>query len=211
MPQPLRFGDCTFYRLTRVASHANGLVEPVLSRVHGSHMDARLCGNLACDAPRDCDCRVDLTVLRDLEGLLGPASLEAPDRTGNSLEILNIERIRYYREARNGRSLCVSDAYRSNLSYLWDRTPLRERPAEFRPHRRQQLSRVRGRTPRPDAPGERGSREVCGRRPTVACDNKNCHEARCAAWTLDVEPWVASWRGFDIARTAEVPKPHHTA
>lgn len=68
-------------------------------------------------AAHDCDRRVDLTVLRDLEGLLGPASLEAPDRTGNPPGILNIERIRDYREARNGRSLCVSDSYRTNLGY----------------------------------------------------------------------------------------------
>lgn len=47
-------------------------------------------------AALDCDRPVNLTVLRDLEVLFGPASLEAPDpdRTGNPLGILNIERIR---------------------------------------------------------------------------------------------------------------------
>ena len=70
-------------------------------------------------AAYDCDLQVDLTVLRDLEVLFGLASFEAPDpdRTGNPLGILNIERIRDYREARNGRSLCVSDSYRTNLGY----------------------------------------------------------------------------------------------
>lgn len=67
----------------------------------------------------DCDRCVDPTVLCDLEVLFDPASLEAPDpdRTGNPLGILNIECIRDYREARNGRSLCVSDTYHTNLGY----------------------------------------------------------------------------------------------
>ena len=75
-------------------------------------------------AALDCDRPVNLTVLRDLEVLFGPASLEAPDldRTGNPLRILNIERIRDYREAHKGRPLSVSDAYRTNLSYGPDPT-----------------------------------------------------------------------------------------
>lgn len=68
-----------------------------------------------------CDCgrRVDPEVLRDLEVLFGLASLEAPDpdRTGNPLGILNIERIRDYRDAHKGRPLSVSDAYLENRGY----------------------------------------------------------------------------------------------
>ena len=101
-----------------MASHANDLVTQALSHDHGPHVVARLCGNLACDAPRDCDCRGDLTVLRDLDVLFGLVSLEAlaPDRTENLLGIFNIERIRDYREALGGRLLCVSDPYQTNLS-----------------------------------------------------------------------------------------------
>lgn len=70
-------------------------------------------------AALDCDRPVNLTVLRDLEVLFGLASLEAPDpdRTGNPLGILNIERIRDYREAHKGRPLCVSESYRQNRGY----------------------------------------------------------------------------------------------
>lgn len=70
-------------------------------------------------AALDCDRRGDLEVLRDLEVLFGLASLEAPDpnRTGNPLGILNIERIRDYREAHKGRPLCVSESYIQNLGY----------------------------------------------------------------------------------------------
>ena len=67
----------------------------------------------------DCDRPVNLEVLRDLEVLFGLASLEAPDpdRTGNPLGILNIERIRDYREVHKGRPLCVSKSYIQNLGY----------------------------------------------------------------------------------------------
>lgn len=70
-------------------------------------------------AALDCGRRVDLEALRDLEVLFGLASLEAPDsdRTGNPLGILNIERIRDYRDARNGQPFCVPDTFRTNLGY----------------------------------------------------------------------------------------------
>ena len=70
-------------------------------------------------AALDCGRRVDLEALRDLEVLFGLASLEAPDpdRTGNPLGILNIERIRDYRDAHKGRPLSVSDAYLENRGY----------------------------------------------------------------------------------------------
>lgn len=70
-------------------------------------------------AALDCGRRVNPEVLRDLEVLFGLASLEAsdPDRTGNPLGILNIERIRDYREAHKGRPLCVSESYRQNRGY----------------------------------------------------------------------------------------------
>lgn len=75
-------------------------------------------------AALDCDRPVNLTVLRDLEVLFGPASLEVPDpdRAGTPLGILNIKRIRDYREAHKGRPLSVSDPYRTNLSYGPDPT-----------------------------------------------------------------------------------------
>lgn len=70
-------------------------------------------------AALDCGRRVDPEALRDLEVLFGLASLEAPDpdRTGNPLGILNIERIRDYREAHKGRPLCVSESYIQNRGY----------------------------------------------------------------------------------------------
>lgn len=68
-----------------------------------------------------CDCgrRVDLAMLRELKVLFGLASLEAPDpdRTGNPLGILNIERIRDYCEARASRPLSATDMHRTNLGY----------------------------------------------------------------------------------------------
>lgn len=186
----------------RVASHANGLAAPVLPHVHGPHVVARSGGNVACDARRG----LRLQSIGRPGGPPRPGGALRPGKPRSAGPGPNGKPPRNFPDASVTSAKCTkADRSQSRIptarTSVTGRTPPRERPARFRPHRCQPPPRARRRAPRPDAPVERGSRVVCGRRAVAwAPDRPRASDAPASR-----RPgWISG-----VARSSEGPKPHY--